>query len=109
MLFNVLEYDHNKIHLSDPGVELNLVSHSNRTAAVKEQSLCINSTVWGERFIIWDLVELGECVIFTISILLIRVIELNSFTLEKNGPSKSHYTNSTLEMSVFILCYLIYM
>lgn len=109
MLFNVLEYDHNKIHLSDPGVELNLVSHSNRTAAVKEQSLCINSTVWGERFIIWDLVELGECVIFTISIFLISVIELNSFPLEKNGPSKSHYTNRTLEMSFFILCYLIYM
>lgn len=76
-----------------------MVSHSNRTAAVKEQSLCINSTVSGERFIIW---ELGECIIFTISILLINLIELNSFTLEKNGPSKSHYTNSALEMSVFI-------
>lgn len=66
--------------MSDPGVELNLVSHSNRTASVKEQSLCINSTVSGERFIIWDLLELGEYEIFTISILLINVIELNSFS-----------------------------
>lgn len=95
--------------MSDPGVELNLVSHSNRTASVKEQSLCINSTVSGERFIIWDLLELGEYEIFTISILLIYVIELNSFSWKKNGPSKSHYTNSALEMSVFILCYHIYM
>lgn len=48
-------------YMSDQGVELNLVSHRNRTAAVEEQSLCINSSVSGERFIIWDLVELGEC------------------------------------------------
>lgn len=95
--------------MSDPGVELNLVSHSNRTAFVKEQSLCINSTVSGERFIIWDLLELGEYEIFTISILLIYVIELNSFSWKKNGSSKSYYTNSALEMSVFILCYHIYM
>lgn len=96
-------------YVCDPGAELNLVSHSNRTAAVKEQSLCINSTVSGGRFIIWELVELGECAIFTISVLLINLIELSSFTWEKNGPSKSHYTNSALEMSVFILCYHIYM
>lgn len=48
-------------YMSDPGVELYLVSHSNRTAAVEEQSLFINSTVSGERFVIWDLMELGEC------------------------------------------------
>lgn len=48
-------------YMSDQGVELNLVSHRNRTAAAEEQSLCINSSVSGERFIIWDLVELGKC------------------------------------------------